>query len=223
MMADSWLPLLKEIAREVRKEALPFFGRSEIVGRGASGDVTEKIDAVAEGVIIRILEERKVSCILVSEEIGIKRFGKHPNVYLVADPVDGTANAVNGLPFFATSLAISTTPNIGGIVAGVVMSLYDGTLFSAEKGLGAKQDGREIKSSRNQDLEEAIIGVEFNRVDAKQLLRLAPLLKIVRHWRHLGADALELCYVANSLEGAFIDVRKVLRVTDVAAAYLILK
>jgi len=159
----------------------------------------------------------------VSEEIGVKTFGRQSKVYLIADPIDGTANAINGVPFFATSLAVSTVPNINGVTAGVVMNLYNGSLFSAEKGCGAKQDGREIKSSGRQDLEEAIIGLELNMVDAKQLLRLAPLLKIVRHWRHFGADALELCYVANGLEDAFVDVRHVLRVTDVAAAYLIVK
>ena len=222
-MGSHWLPLLEEMARKVRQVALPLFGKSEAVGRGASGDVTEKIDAVAERAIIQVLEKRKVPCILVSEEIGVKKFGKRPTVYLIADPIDGTANAINGVPFFATSLAVSTGPNINGVIAGVVMNLYDGALFSAEKGGGAKQGGQKIKSSGNQDLEEAIIGVEFNRVDAKQLLRLAPLLKIVRHWRHLGADALELCYVANGLESAFVDVRHILRVTDVAAAYLIVK
>lgn len=222
-MGSHWLPLLEEMARKVREEALPLFGKHEVVGRGASGDVTEKIDAAAERVIIHILEERKVSCILVSEEIGVKKFGKNPATYLIADPIDGTANAINGVPFFATSLAVSSTPNIRGIIASVVMNLHDGSLFSAEKGYGAKQDGRKIKASGSQNLEEAIIGVGLNRVDVKQLLRLAPLLKVVRHWRHLGADALELCYVANGLEGAFVDTRKVLRVTDVAAAYLIVK
>lgn len=222
-MTSRWLPLLEEMAREVRTVALPLFGKSEAVGKGASGDVTEKIDAVAERAIIRVMEEEKVSCILVSEEIGVKTFGKQPTVYLIADPIDGTANAINGVPFFATSLAVSSASNINGVMAGVVMNLYDGALFSAEKGCGAKQDGRKTKTSGRQDLKEAIIGLELNMVDAKQLLRLAPLLKIVRHWRHFGADALELCYVANGLEDAFVDVRHVLRVTDVATAHLIVK
>jgi myo-inositol-1(or 4)-monophosphatase len=44
-----------------------------------------------------------------------------------------------------------------------------------------------------------------------------------RHLRHLGANALEVCYVADGTTEAFIDMRGKLRVTDVAAAYLILK
>jgi len=49
-----------------------------------------------------------------------------------------------------------------------------------------------------------------------------PVLQKSRHLRHLGANALELCYVADGTTDAFIDLRSKLRVTDIAAAYLIL-
>ena len=44
-----------------------------------------------------------------------------------------------------------------------------------------------------------------------------------KHIRHFGANALELCYVANGLTDAFVDIRGKLRTTDVAAGFLILK
>ena len=47
-------------------------------------------------------------------------------------------------------------------------------------------------------------------------------LQKTKHLRHLGANALEICYVADGTTDAFIDIRGKLRVTDVAAAYLIL-
>ena len=53
--------------------------------------------------------------------------------------------------------------------------------------------------------------------------KLTPLIKSSRHIRHFGANALELCYVANGLTDAFVDVREKIRTTDVAAGFLILK
>jgi myo-inositol-1(or 4)-monophosphatase len=44
-----------------------------------------------------------------------------------------------------------------------------------------------------------------------------------KHLRHLGANALEICYVADGTTDAFIDLRGKLRVTDMAAAQLILR
>jgi len=41
--------------------------------------------------------------------------------------------------------------------------------------------------------------------------------------RHLGADAIELCYVADGTIDAFVDIRGKLRTTDMAAAWLILQ
>jgi myo-inositol-1(or 4)-monophosphatase len=55
------------------------------------------------------------------------------------------------------------------------------------------------------------------------LPRLLPLLEKVKHLRHFGADALELCYVADGKTDAFLDIRGKLRVTDMAGAYLILR
>ncbi len=219
-----WIPLLNEMANSVRVSSMPLFGKHKIVGKGAGGDLTEKIDRVAESAIIQIIEKKKISCTLVSEEMGVKEFGRESSIYLVADPIDGTTNAVNAVPFFASSLAISTSPYLNGVVAGVVMDIYKNVIFSAEKGRGAKQNGKKIRPAQVSDVEKAIIGVDLSKIEPReQLQRLSTLLNIAGHPRHFGANALELCYVANGLYNAFVDIRKLLRVTDIAAAYLIIK
>ena len=53
--------------------------------------------------------------------------------------------------------------------------------------------------------------------------KLTDLIAKTKHIRHFGANALELCYVANGLTDAFVDIRGKLRTTDVAAGFLILK
>ncbi|MGW8289440.1 MAG: inositol monophosphatase family protein, partial [Candidatus Bathyarchaeia archaeon] len=52
---------------------------------------------------------------------------------------------------------------------------------------------------------------------------LIRLIQETKHIRHFGANALELCYVADGTTDAFIDIRGKLRTTDLAAAYLIVK
>jgi myo-inositol-1(or 4)-monophosphatase len=52
---------------------------------------------------------------------------------------------------------------------------------------------------------------------------MASLFEKTKHLRHFGANALELCYVADGSTDAFIDIRGKLRVTDIAAAQLILR
>jgi myo-inositol-1(or 4)-monophosphatase len=53
--------------------------------------------------------------------------------------------------------------------------------------------------------------------------KLTDLIQQTKHIRHYGANALELCYVANGLTDAFVDIRGKLRTTDVAAGFLIIK
>ena len=52
---------------------------------------------------------------------------------------------------------------------------------------------------------------------------VAALIENIRHTRHFGANALEICYVADGLTDAFIDLRGRIRTTDVAAGFLIIK
>ena len=51
----------------------------------------------------------------------------------------------------------------------------------------------------------------------------AALIENIRHTRHFGANALEVCLVAAGLTDAFIDLRNKIRTTDVAAGFLIVK
>ena len=60
---------------------------------------------------IDFLNRHEISCTLVSEEAGTKKIGKKPSdYYVVTDPVDGTTNAVHGLPFCAHVVAVARGP-----------------------------------------------------------------------------------------------------------------
>ncbi len=73
-------------------------------------------------------------------------------------------------------------------------------------------------------LDDAVIGLDLNTYRIRTVAPLvSKLIHETKHIRHFGANALELCYVADGLTDAFVDVRGKLRATDVAAAFFILK
>jgi len=212
----------------MKKEILALFGSVEAqagFGIGAGGDVIKKIDLAAENTLIQALQDYGVSCTLISEEAGTREIGSNPSsFYLTTDPLDGTTNAVRGAPFMAVSLAVSKRPYLRDVETALVCDPVHGVTYTAERGKGAFRNREEIRSSSTTSLEEAVIGVDFNTLKICKLIsRLIPLLEKTKHLRHFGANALELCYVADGTTDAFIDIRGKLRVTDIAAAYLILR
>ena len=73
-------------------------------------------------------------------------------------------------------------------------------------------------------MDEAVIGLDLNTYKVKEVVpKVTALIEKTKHIRHYGANALEVCYVANGLTDAFIDLRGKIRTTDVAAGFLIVK
>ncbi|MBU4140210.1 MAG: hypothetical protein KJ729_09820, partial [Euryarchaeota archaeon] len=68
-------------------------------------DITRKMDMAAEHALDDALTKRGLSARIISEELGDRIVGKHPEFMLVFDPIDGSTNATCGIPFFCTSLA----------------------------------------------------------------------------------------------------------------------
>jgi myo-inositol-1(or 4)-monophosphatase len=224
-----WLPILLQCKANVITHVRPLLKTLKEpqpdLGKGAGGDQMKMVDLAAEKAIIEILLQRGVSFTLVSEESGVKEFGAHPlENYVTIDPIDGTTNLVRGLPFYCTSIAASNGPLLSQVFAGLVSDLYHGTTYTATKGKGAYRNGEKISTSTAASLDDAVIGLDLNTCKVKEIApQLSDLIQHTRHIRHFGANALELCFVAEGLTDAFVDIRGKLRTTDVAAGFLILK
>lgn len=195
------------------------------LGVGAGGDQTKMVDLTAEKAIIETLLENNVSFTLVSEESGIEKFGDKPEVcHVTVDPVDGTTNFVRRLPFYCTSIAVSDKPMSSKVFAACVTDLYHDVTYTAFKGKGAFRDGKRITPSTTKSLDEGVVGLDLNTYKMKSIApQLSNLIQETKHIRHFGANALEICYVADGLTDAFIDMRGRLRATDVAAGFFIVK
>ncbi|MDR0318524.1 MAG: D-fructose 1,6-bisphosphatase, partial [Nitrososphaerota archaeon] len=144
--------------------------------------------------------------------------------YITIDPIDGTTNLLRGLPFYASSIAISKKPYIEEVYAALVTDLYHDITYMAQKNKGAYRDNERIKTSQISNLQEAVIGMDLNTYKVAEIApKITDLIQQTRHIRHYGANALELCYVANGLTDAFVDIRGKIRTTDAAAGFLIVK
>jgi len=223
-----WLEIIQECSQKMRRAALRYYGSPKAAvgfGVGAGGDTSKRIDLAAEKALIECLSKHEVSCTLVSEEAGTKQIGYAPSEYYVTtDPVDGTTNAVRGLPFSANVIAVSRGPWLQDVETAIVTDLVHGITYTAQKNRGAFKNGERIKPSETSEIEDAVIGVDLNTFKIEELVtKLEGLFKRAKHFRHFGANALEICYVADGSTDAFIDIRGKLRVTDMVASYLILR
>ena len=195
--------------------------RTKVVGTGAAGDKTLLADSEAESVIIESLSSTKGLGIL-SEEKG--RIGGNSTKYLaVVDPIDGSANFGRGIPFYCTSNAIAEGPRMSDVTCGMVRNLVSGEVYYAKKGEGATKDGESLTVSTEARPQEALVTLDLCRAPESKVVKLAPLISKVKRQVHFGAAALEVCMLAEGLTDAFVDVRGRMRVTDLAAAYIIAK
>jgi myo-inositol-1(or 4)-monophosphatase len=195
------------------------------LGKGAGGDQMKLVDLAAETAIVEVLLRHDISFTLVSEESGIKEYGSHAeSCYVTVDPIDGTTNLVRGLPFYCSSIAVSQKPLLSDVYASAVTDLFHGNTYTAIKNKGACRNAEKIMTSPITSLDDAVVGLDVNTYKIKAIApQLSDLIQHTKHIRHFGANALELCFVADGLTDAFVDIRGKLRTTDVAAGFLILK
>jgi myo-inositol-1(or 4)-monophosphatase len=225
----NWQTIFTEFKQNIQIAIAPFLKTLSTpppnLGRGAGGDLIKPADLAAENAIVETLKAHDLSFTLISEESGIKEIGKTPEtLYVTADPIDGTTNLTHGLPLYASSIAISNKNELDDVYAGMVIDLYHDISYTAYLGKGAYRNGQRIGTSKTTFLDEAIVGVDFNAYKNKvNLSTIAVLIDNIRHTRHFGANAPEVCFVAAGLTDAFIDLRQKIRTTDVAASFLIVK
>lgn len=202
---------------------------SEKFQKGAGGDISMQIDIIAENIIINALENENVNILLISEEIGEKYIGdkqkaiENQNI-LIVDPVDGSNNAVRGIPYCSVSIAYANGEKIGDIKRAVVLDLISKDIYWANKGEGAYLNEKKIHVSDFNQSDILLFELNLPKKNAfKNIERLLPIIQHFHRLRILGSSALTLCQVACGSMEAFINLRESNRLVDVAAGYLILK
>jgi myo-inositol-1(or 4)-monophosphatase len=133
------------------------------------------------------------------------------------DPIDGTSNFVNGLPYFAVSVALMRH---GRPVLGVVYDPVADEAFYAARGRGAFLNGERLPiKSCVPVLKDAMAGVDFKRLERRlaQNLAISPPYMSQRNY---GASTLEWCYAAAGRFDVYLHGGQ--RLWDYAAGALVM-
>ena len=138
----------------------------------------------------------------------------------VIDPIDGTKNFINGYRHSAISLAMISK---GSTVFGAVYNPYMNELFTAEKGRGARLNGKPMQvSCRPIELGICAFGTSPYYKDTLSEKTFAFTKEIffdVSDIRRTGSASLDLAYLAAGRNDAFFEF--VLSPWDYAAGALL--
>ncbi|MBF0457298.1 MAG: hypothetical protein HQK99_05320 [Nitrospirae bacterium] len=191
---------------------------------GAAGDTTFPLDEAAEKIIISRIKSLGEPVSIVSEEFGIEDFGidngDSPRLRIIIDPIDGSKNAINGLPIFCTSIAVASGETLDDVFMGYIVNLISADEFWAVKGEGVCCfNGNKIHTSQDGKIDMVLF--ESQR-PAEELPRLNRLFSHAARTRCLGATALNLAHVAAGSVSLFVTMSKS-RSFDFAAGYLMVK
>jgi len=209
-------------------EAVREVGRTEILPRAQrvraerkrDGSLFSAADTAAQAALIPRLQ-RLVDCPVIGEEMApeAQRAAWRDGVGTAwcVDPIDGTTNFLQGIPYYAVSVALIEQ---GRTRLAVVHNPAMDETFHAVAGAGAFLGGERIASRpAPARLAEAVASVELKRLPRTQAVRLARELPWYSY-RNFGAAALDWCWLAAGRFDVYLHASHML--WDYAAGSLVL-
>ncbi len=215
------LETAQEAARTGGSILMDAFGtlRQNQIDLKGRGDYVTELDRRSEEAIIQMIRARYPDHAINAEESG--ESGHSPFRWLV-DPLDGTANYVQGIPIFAVSIAVLKGDDI---LAGVVFHPDRDEMFTAVRQGGAFLNGRPIRVSDRQKMAYAMLASGF---PWRSKDYLDPYLECFKRLfldaagiRRMGAAAIDLAYTACGRFDGFWEMK--LGPWDIAAGILLIR
>ncbi|AFS82060.1 inositol monophosphatase family protein [Candidatus Nitrosopumilus sediminis] len=219
------IEILREASKRIYENVKDLAGTVDAAGDfgvGAGGDISRNIDIIAEKTVLDYLKEVNFECTVLGEECGRVELSENPKGFVIMDAIDGSANAVRGVPFFCSSLAFATENKLSSVTDGVITNLSNGEMYWASENKGAFFNNKQIKVHKKDPIYK-IIGINTSGASIDLMTRLNPIYENYEHTRHFGANALEMAMFAKGLMDIFIDLRNKIRIQDIAAGYVIVK
>ena len=219
--AEADLAFAVALAGEAGRLLIDRYERVEQVGFKRARDIVTEVDHLAEALILDAIRARFPNDSILAEETGehAGAAGHAPSSgrgrAWVVDPIDGTINYANGIPFFCVSIALVVE---GRPVAGVVHDPVRGETFSAVADGPACLDGQGIQASSKAQLSDYVVSLALSGLSVGR--RTTAVRRAIRVPRSMGSAALALAYVGNGRFDAFVQ-QSGLSTWDVAAAGLI--
>lgn len=219
---DRELHVASDAARVAGRIQMERYERLESIVHKSEKDVVTEVDHLSEEAILEMIGAAFPGDAFLAEESGASGASGGPGTpggeldrLWVIDPLDGTVNYANGIPFFAVSIGLVIA---GEPVLGVVLDPTRDELFTAVRGSGAHLGGRRIHASDKQRIGDDVVHLGLPRSGFAHLnTRFREVVRIVRA---MGSATLALTYVANGRFDAYVQWQG-LSTWDICAAGVI--
>ena len=222
-MPSRWgddLAFATDLARRAGEILTASYERLERIDYKSKRDVVTNADYASERLVIDAIKARYPADAILAEESGehagvLRDDGMNNGRTWVIDPLDGTVNYANGIPFYCVSigLVVEDRPTVG-----VVFDPARDDLYAATVDGKATLNGKPIRASAKEALSDYVVSLAV--IGTGGLMRERRIAPRIRIHRRMGSAALALAYVANGRFDAFIQ-NGGLSLWDVAAAGLI--
>jgi myo-inositol-1(or 4)-monophosphatase len=213
------LHFAEEQARRAGALLVTSYGRVESIERKSKRDVVTEVDYASETLLIGAIRERYPGDAILAEESGhhqrLQAQAAPTGRTWVIDPLDGTVNYANGIPYFCVAVAMV---GADGPMVGVVLDPLRGDCYAAAADGPATLNGESVAASDKDRLGDFVISMAI--IGRGGIGRERKIGRDVRIHRRMGSAALSLAYVANGRFDAFVQ-NGGLSLWDVAAAGLI--
>jgi len=223
MSTSRWtdeLAFATDVARRAGALLIDSYERLERIDYKSKRDVVTNADYASEHLVIDAIKARYPDDAILAEESGehagvLRDDGSHNGRTWVIDPLDGTVNYANGIPYYCVSigLVVDDRPSVG-----VVFDPARGDLYDATADGPARLDGAPVEVSTKEALSDYVVSLAV--IGSGGLARERRIAPRIRIHRRMGSAALALAYVANGRFDAFVQ-NGGLSPWDVAAAGLI--
>jgi myo-inositol-1(or 4)-monophosphatase len=217
----------RAIAEEAGRILVERYEKVETIDHKSARDVVTEVDHLSEALVLGAIRAAYTGDAILAEESGAHHdAGADATAEAVAqelaggrtwivDPLDGTINYANGIPYFCVSVAlvIDGRPSVGA-----VHDPMRGETFWATADGPAFLGDHEIHASRKERTLDYVVSMALG--GRAVATRARSVRRLVRASRNTGSAALALSYVANGRFDAFIQSGG-MSAWDVAAAGLI--
>jgi len=214
---QNYIGFITKLAMEAGEIIEKKFHTSVKVSEKKRQDLVTNVDKEVEGFIIKKIKKSFPGHEILAEESGALE--KTSEYRWIIDPIDGTTNFVHGLHFVAVSIGLEYK---GEVIAGVVYNPIMKELFSAEKGKGARLNGKKINVSETKALQSSLLATGFHpHYKEHNLENFKKFTSLTRGIRRCGSATLDLCYTACGIFDGYWEYG--LFPWDMAAGSLIVK
>lgn len=177
--------------------------------------VTE-IDLLIETNIREAIAKKFPKHKIIGEEFSRAR-ENNTDYFWILDPIDGTTNFINGVPFCCISIGLWDKK---GPLMGVVYNPVLEMLYVAERGKGAYLNGKKITCPKISKLSEAIGAIGWLYPEGGIKI-FSKLVRVCRKVRVYATSTWQACLVASGNLGFF--TTNEVNIWDIAAAACIVR